>query len=558
MFDSGSGDAVHDPARDAEDDPARDAVHELASDGLPAERVPLNSAVGRVPMAHVSTNACLPDLLSLEPGVEVLACLASQEIAGLNADDAIAYVQIMDRVLSWCQALQDDALAVAVGPVPQVERFAVGSDEAVGSDHSAKAQVDGPVEGPAPGRIDIEDLACEEVSAALRWSAGFTSARVAGARLLAGPLAATQDELRRGRISPAHARAVVTASQRVPGCFDPRPEAQAGFARACRQLQDAVLPVAALGTVAQTRRAADRVVARLVEQGPASPTRTGLGVQLFDEGGGISTLIARMRTVHAHACFDAIDRVAQHQDLEVPADALIGERRALALAAMVLPMGGFPASVPASGAFRSTPGDLETASCGPLRPFVQAHVEVTVSLETLLGLSQEPGELRSGRGCPAPIGASAVRELVTQCDDLTLRRLLTDPVTGHLLDRGRRAYRVSDSLRAFIVARDRHCRFPGCLRQARNCEIDHATAWGAAGSSDRANLGALCKRHHLAKTLGGWRILSSALDGSCTWQSPGGRMYRHRAVAQPGSDPGGHHPVIRVARDWSHWPVSPP
>ena len=35
-----------------------------------------------------------------------------------------------------------------------------------------------------------------------------------------------------------------------------------------------------------------------------------------------------------------------------------------------------------------------------------------------------------------------------------MRRLVTDPLTGHLLDRGRATYAVPDALRAFIVTRD--------------------------------------------------------------------------------------------------------
>ena len=68
---------------------------------------------------------------------------------------------------------------------------------------------------------------------------------------------------------------------------------------------------------------------------------------------------------------------------------------------------------------------------------------------------------------------------------LTLRRLVTDPMTGHLIDRGRTAYVVPQSLRAFITTRDRHCRFPGCRRKAISCQIDHAESWDDRGRTDR-------------------------------------------------------------------------
>lgn len=77
------------------------------------------------------------------------------------------------------------------------------------------------------------------------------------------------------------------------------------------------------------------------------------------------------------------------------------------------------------------------------------------------------------------------------------------------------------------MTRDRTCRFPGCMRRAAKCEIDHAQAWDAGGRTVRGNLGALCKRHHMMKTHAGWSIKVSAEDGSCIWVSPMGHRYAH-------------------------------
>jgi hypothetical protein len=111
--------------------------------------------------------------------------------------------------------------------------------------------------------------------------------------------------------------------------------------------------------------------------------------------------------------------------------------------------------------------------------------------------------------------------------DLTMRRLVVDPVSGTLLDVGRRSYEVPTRLRELIVLRDRTCRFPGCQRRAARCQIDHADAWEDGGATDAANLGALCVRHHQLKTHGGWRLVDSDPAGGCTWISPQGRRYRH-------------------------------
>jgi hypothetical protein len=297
--------------------------------------------------------------------------------------------------------------------------------------------------------------------------------------------------------------------------------------------------------VAQLRRCVERAVVRIDARARRRVARSGLGVNVIDEGSGISTLIARMRSLHAHACLAAVDERASSPWLEVPSDALIGERQALALATLLLPVSvrgvtgphcqGSDESVsPNSGMADGKAACLQPHD-GPShrahhRPHLRAHLDVTVSLETLLCLSDEPAEFRSRRGVGGALDTWALRELLRQSDHLTLRRLVTDPLTGHLLDRGRQSYRVSESLRAFLLTRDPSCRFPGCSRRTGRREIDHAFPWDAGGATDRGNLGVLCKRHHQAKTFGGWRIEHSGVDGSCTWHSPQGRRYQQPAV----------------------------
>lgn len=57
-------------------------------------------------------------------------------------------------------------------------------------------------------------------------------------------------------------------------------------------------------------------------------------------------------------------------------------------------------------------------------------------------------------------------------------------------------------------------------------EIDHATSWNDGGPTSRANLGALCKRHHQLKTFAGWDLPVTSPLGDCFWTSPAGRRYR--------------------------------
>ena len=164
-----------------------------------------------------------------------------------------------------------------------------------------------------------------------------------------------------------------------------------------------------------------------------------------------------------------------------------------------------------SGSTSTSRGACATSGSGTV-------VHLLMDLPTALGLSDAPVDTLEGGQVPAHVA----RELMT---DATFRRLVTDPMTGHLLDYGRRTYRPPQVLQQFVEARSPRCRFPGCRRRAMRCQLDHATPWNTGGRTDRDNLGPLCVRHHQLKTHAGWTITTSSTDGSVTWRSPTGREY---------------------------------
>jgi hypothetical protein len=87
-------------------------------------------------------------------------------------------------------------------------------------------------------------------------------------------------------------------------------------------------------------------------------------------------------------------------------------------------------------------------------------------------------------------------------------------------------YTPGPGLARWIQARDRHCRFPGCRRPARQCQQDHIIAW-PVGATTEYNLQCLCAYHHWLKTHAGWRV--RALPGMVLeWTSPHGRTYLTR------------------------------
>ena len=91
-------------------------------------------------------------------------------------------------------------------------------------------------------------------------------------------------------------------------------------------------------------------------------------------------------------------------------------------------------------------------------------------------------------------------------------------------------YVPSAKLADFVRCRDLTCRAPGCDRPAVDCDLDHTVAYRDGGWTHASNLKALCRKHHLLKTFGGWRD-KQLPDGTVIWLLPDGHTY----VTTPGS-----------------------
>ncbi|WP_239311928.1 HNH endonuclease signature motif containing protein [Frankia sp. Cj3] len=159
---------------------------------------------------------------------------------------------------------------------------------------------------------------------------------------------------------------------------------------------------------------------------------------------------------------------------------------------------------------------------------VRVEVGVLIPLGTLAGLADTPGEL-AGYG---PIPAGLARDLAANA---TWRRLLTDPVDGHVVDVGRRRF-PSPALARQIRARDWVCRFPGCRTPATICDLDHVRAYTEGGSTEAANLLTLCRHHHRLKHDGTWTVEVTE-TGTATWTSPELRVYQTEPEPHPEPPP---------------------
>jgi hypothetical protein len=157
-------------------------------------------------------------------------------------------------------------------------------------------------------------------------------------------------------------------------------------------------------------------------------------------------------------------------------------------------------------------------------------IDIQVPLTTLLGLTDAPGDL-AGFG---PVIADIARQVVAEQPDATWRFSVYDQL-GELISHGITRRRPTAPDAAFIKARDRTCRAPGCRMPARHCDIDHTDDWASSKDSRRCNLACLCKKHHLFKHLTGSDLIQIT-PGVLGWTTPLGQRHVTRPEPYPDDD----------------------
>ncbi|GAC1511794.1 MAG: hypothetical protein NVS1B3_15120 [Candidatus Dormibacteraceae bacterium] len=131
----------------------------------------------------------------------------------------------------------------------------------------------------------------------------------------------------------------------------------------------------------------------------------------------------------------------------------------------------------------------------------RTHLNVTTSLETLLGLPGAPAAALEFSSLP--ISAKTVERLA--CDS-SVTRILMDS-ESMVIDVGRAKRVISGPTRKALNARDRHCIWPGCERPASWTSGHHLVHWIHGGKSDLPNLALLCYRHHWNVHEGTWQLV---------------------------------------------------
>jgi hypothetical protein len=349
--------------------------------------------------------------------------------------------------------------------------------------HQVLAVID--ADDPSPDSWAQADVAC-----ALRIAERTAQARLETARLLVTGLPRTFAALTAGLITPVHAAIIVDAAYTLDPEHWPA-------------LEDAVLTRAATQTPAGLRRSVNRAVLRIspkTAEERHDTARETRRVELLPQLDGMSELRATLPAADAETIFTRLTAAAGL----IPTD----DGRTLDQKRADLLVDGLLAGI----AFESLP------RMQGRRPSVQ----VIVSLSTLLGLDEEPGDL-AGYG---PITADTARALAADQSG-TWRRLVTDPITSQLLDFGTTTYRPPQALADFVIARDGVCVHPTCNHAGYRSDIDHMQAASAGGPTNPANTAILCRRHHRLKHQTAWNYTANN-NGTYTWTSPTGHHYQNQ------------------------------
>jgi len=146
-------------------------------------------------------------------------------------------------------------------------------------------------------------------------------------------------------------------------------------------------------------------------------------------------------------------------------------------------------------------------------------VNMTVDLDTLVGLTEHPGELNGF----TPIIADIARQIALDQPDAEWRYTVIDTETNQTLATGMTRRRPTTTQRRRIESRIRTCVYPGCRMPSSDADLDHTTAYSEGGPTDDSNLAPLCRRDHCLKH-NGWAYTIRE-NGEFEWTSPLGHTY---------------------------------
>jgi hypothetical protein len=441
-----------------------------------------------------------PELLELSEIVTVADDVLLAEIGTLPAATALAALEGIDPA-----SLDPHGVLDVLRAAERIDAFTA----------ALKARARVALAGAQASAELVREVQVEhELAVATRSSRYAAGSAIERARVLTSTFPLFLEALQAGEVGEAHCRVLVEGTRT---CTNPD---------ALAAVQRVTLPKARRMTPGEFRSAVATAVAdhdpdaagrfqRAREQRSVWTRELEDGMSYLGMVHDTSTITAIKATLDTDAAALRAERGGASALLAGEEDACAGACRADALAARVL------GTTDQTGAIDWTPKPADV------------QVQLVIDLDTLRGEADRHA-LLDGQPVPAQIG----RDLAGYAR--AFRRMVTHPLTGHLLDYGRTTY-LPAPLRTYVLARDGGCRAPGCtIRDPRRLQMDHVIPF-PDGPSDPANTGCLCLPHHQTKTAGLARIDNSNADGSADWITTAGR--RTHIPARPFlHDPADHPP----------------
>lgn len=401
------------------------------------------------------------------------------------------------------------------------------------------AEAPGPWVGPDPtldpGWMDPRDRTVARVrrerrEVAVRAAAADIAVRLRLSETTVRTRAAHADTLRErcprvwrgfvsGRVSEQNAK---TAAQLAESLPEDAAETWAAFDERAVGRAAALAP-GAFRTSARAIR--ERVHAESIERRHRRAA-ADRGVWLTPELDGLATVTALLPATRAHEAYGQVDATARRLAAADGEERSLAQLRADVFSDLLANGADGTAAAPSGGA---PAVDVDTASRAGAAAGAAASapppttVAITIPALTLLGHDDEPAILE-GYG---PIDIDTARALAGGATSWV--RVLTHPVTSTVLDVDRRSYRVPADLRRLLVARHPTCVFPGCIRRARDCDLDHTVAWQHGGVTSADNIAPVCRPHHRLKHESEWGVRRDVGTGGISWTSPTG----HTSDADP-------------------------
>ncbi len=156
------------------------------------------------------------------------------------------------------------------------------------------------------------------------------------------------------------------------------------------------------------------------------------------------------------------------------------------------------------------------------RPGRSRKVVLNVHLEHAAVLGA--GGLARLQQAPGPVTAEQVRIWCANPEaQITVQPVLDVAEHLHI-----GAYQASARLKLQTQLRDATCAFPFCFRPAEACDCEHRVPADPerdnGGPTCSCNLAPACRRHHRAKTTGGWSYVTVE-PGIYLWRSPLGYQF---------------------------------